>query len=47
MQEPGRDQRFGLARIDYDTLNRTPKNSYHWYRGLITAHRARTEERAR
>ncbi|GLW67959.1 beta-glucosidase [Kitasatospora phosalacinea] len=43
----GYDQRFGLVRVDYDTLNRTPKDSYHWYRGLITAHRARTEEAAR
>ena len=30
-----------------DTLTRTPKDSYGWYRGLITAHRARTEEPAR
>ncbi|NUP45606.1 MAG: hypothetical protein HOY76_53425 [Streptomyces sp.] len=36
-----------MAHIDYDTLNHTPKDSYHWYRGLITAHHARTEERAR
>ncbi|MFF4346113.1 family 1 glycosylhydrolase [Streptomyces sp. NPDC001530] len=41
------DQRFGLVHIDYDTLTRTPQDSYHWYRGLITAHRARTEEPAR
>lgn len=40
----GYDQRFGLVHVDYDTLTRTPKDSYHWYRGLITAHRARTEE---
>ncbi|MFE9425589.1 family 1 glycosylhydrolase [Kitasatospora sp. NPDC006697] len=38
---------FGLVHVDYDTLTRTPKDSYHWYRGLITAHRARTEEAAR
>ncbi|MFB8179075.1 GH1 family beta-glucosidase [Streptomyces sp. NPDC055966] len=43
----GYDQRFGLVHVDYDTLTRTPKDSYHWYRGLITAHRARTEEPAR
>ncbi|MFI0730484.1 hypothetical protein ACH4S9_16015 [Streptomyces sp. NPDC021225] len=36
-----------IATIDYDTLNRAPKDRYHWYRGLITAHRARTEEPAR
>jgi beta-glucosidase len=43
----GYDQRFGLVRVDYDTLTRTPKDSYHWYRGLIAAQRARTEEPAR
>ncbi|WP_208616012.1 GH1 family beta-glucosidase [Streptomyces cellostaticus] len=43
----GYDQRFGLVHVDYDTLTRTPKDSYHWYRGLISAHRARTEEPAR
>ncbi|AJF63292.1 GH1 family beta-glucosidase [Streptomyces vietnamensis] len=43
----GYEQRFGLVRVDYETLTRTPKDSYHWYRGLITAHRARTEEPAR
>ncbi|WP_407992028.1 GH1 family beta-glucosidase [Kitasatospora sp. CMC57] len=43
----GYDQRFGLVRVDYDTKTRTPKDSYHWYRGLITAQRARTEEPAR
>ncbi|MFF6772249.1 hypothetical protein ACFY8W_01650 [Streptomyces sp. NPDC012637] len=29
------------------TPTRTPKDSHHWYRGLITAHRARTEETTR
>ncbi|MGW1809602.1 GH1 family beta-glucosidase [Streptomyces sp. NPDC002078] len=43
----GYEQRFGLVRVDYDTLTRIPKDSYDWYRGLITAHRARTEEPAR
>ncbi|MFE9428730.1 GH1 family beta-glucosidase [Kitasatospora sp. NPDC006697] len=43
----GYEQRFGLVHVDYDTLTRAPKDSYHWYRGLITAHRARTEEAAR
>ncbi|MEV8098457.1 GH1 family beta-glucosidase [Kitasatospora sp. NPDC085879] len=43
----GYNQRFGLVHVDYDTLTRTPKDSYHWYRGLITAHRARTEESSR
>jgi beta-glucosidase len=43
----GYDQRFGLVRVDYDTLTRTPKDSYRWYQALIAAHRARTEEPAR
>ncbi|MFF7260529.1 GH1 family beta-glucosidase [Streptomyces sp. NPDC008159] len=43
----GYDQRFGLVRVDYDTLTRTPKDSYRWYRALIAAHRARTEDTAR
>ncbi|MGW2648663.1 family 1 glycosylhydrolase [Streptomyces sp. NPDC001393] len=43
----GYEQRFGPVRVDHDTLTRAPKDSYHWYRGLITAHRARTEEPAR
>ncbi|MFD9482919.1 family 1 glycosylhydrolase [Streptomyces sp. NPDC059991] len=43
----GYGQRFGLVHVDHDTLTRTPKDSYRWHRGLITAHRARTEEPAR
>ncbi|MFD6100299.1 GH1 family beta-glucosidase [Nocardiopsis flavescens] len=37
----GYDRRFGLVRVDYDALTRHPKDSYHWYRGLLDAHRAR------
>lgn len=36
----GYTQRFGLIRVDYDTLERTPKRSYQVYRDLIRAHRA-------
>lgn len=35
----GYSQRFGLVHIDYETLRRTPKDSYFWYRELIKANR--------
>jgi len=35
----GYSQRFGLVHVDYDTLARTPKDSYYWYRDLIRAQR--------
>lgn len=35
----GYSQRFGLVHVDYQTLVRTPKDSFHWYRELIRAHR--------
>ncbi|CAM5315730.1 beta-glucosidase [Streptomyces avidinii] len=31
----GYRQRFGLVHVDYETLARTPKDSYAWYRDLI------------
>jgi beta-glucosidase len=31
----GYTKRFGLVHVDFDTLVRTPKSSYHWYRDLI------------
>ncbi|MDH2391064.1 GH1 family beta-glucosidase [Streptomyces sp. HNM0663] len=31
----GASQRFGLVHIDYETLTRTPKASYRWYRDVI------------
>ncbi|GAA4477113.1 GH1 family beta-glucosidase [Rhodococcus olei] len=37
----GYQERFGLVHVDYDTLERTPKDSYHWYRNLIAAHDGR------
>ncbi|MEV0963996.1 GH1 family beta-glucosidase [Streptomyces sp. NPDC049910] len=36
----GASQRFGLVHVDYDTLERTPKASYAWYRDVIRAQRA-------
>lgn len=35
----GYSQRFGLVHVDYDTLVRTPKDSFRWYRDLIRAQR--------
>ncbi|MFI1864892.1 GH1 family beta-glucosidase [Streptomyces jumonjinensis] len=37
----GAAQRFGLVHIDFETLERTPKASYAWYRETIAAQRAR------
>ncbi|MET4614373.1 beta-glucosidase [Rhodococcus sp. PvR044] len=34
----GYKERFGLVHIDYETLARTPKDSYFWYRDLIAGH---------
>ena len=31
----GYSPRFGLIRVGYDTLERTPKRSAHWYREVI------------
>ncbi|MFJ8826652.1 GH1 family beta-glucosidase [Streptomyces sp. NPDC102467] len=36
----GYAKRFGIVRVDYATQQRTPKDSYHWYRRLIAAHRS-------
>jgi beta-glucosidase len=35
----GYQPRFGLVHVDYDTLERTPKDSFHWYRELIGSSR--------
>ncbi|PWV55443.1 MULTISPECIES: GH1 family beta-glucosidase [Nocardiopsis] len=37
----GYERRFGLVRVDYQSLERHPKDSYHWYREYLAAHRAR------
>jgi len=34
----GYQPRFGLVRVDYDTLERTPKASFDWYRDVIATH---------
>ncbi|MEV6580060.1 GH1 family beta-glucosidase [Streptomyces sp. NPDC051582] len=35
----GYRQRFGLVHVDYETLERTPKESYAWYRDVIKGRR--------
>ncbi|MFF9008163.1 GH1 family beta-glucosidase [Streptomyces goshikiensis] len=35
----GYRQRFGLVHVDYDTLARTPKDSYAWYRDVVESNR--------
>ena len=37
----GCSQRFGLVYVDYATLERTPKDSFYWYRDWIAAARDR------
>jgi len=36
----GCKQRFGLIHVDYSTLERTPKDSFEWYRDLIATNGA-------
>jgi len=38
----GYSQRFGLVHVDFETLERTPKESYYWYRALSQARRRGT-----
>ena len=33
----GFGERFGLVRVDFDTLERTPKRSYRWLQQLIAS----------
>jgi beta-glucosidase len=35
----GYSQRFGIVYVDFETLERVPKASYHWYRDVIAAQR--------
>ena len=35
----GYAQRFGIVYVDFETLERVPKASYHWYRDVIAAQR--------
>jgi beta-glucosidase len=38
----GYSKRFGLVYVDYPTLERVPKESFHWYRDFIARERAAT-----
>ena len=35
--ERGYGKRFGLVRVNYQTLDRTPKESAYWYRDVINS----------
>ncbi|UVJ38564.1 GH1 family beta-glucosidase [Arthrobacter sp. CJ23] len=35
----GYSQRFGLVHVDFDTLERTPKESFYWYQSLCRSRR--------
>ncbi|GAB4141042.1 MAG: GH1 family beta-glucosidase [Sphingomonadales bacterium] len=35
----GYAKRFGIVHVDYETLKRTPKASYHWYQSVIANNR--------
>jgi beta-glucosidase len=35
----GYEQRFGLVHVDYDTLARTPKDSFYWFQSAVKAAR--------
>jgi len=37
----GYGNRFGLIHVDFKTLKRTPKSSFHWYKDVITAGKAK------
>ena len=41
----GYTRRFGLVRVDYETLKRTPKLSANWYRDVIKSNGAMIGER--
>ena len=36
----GYAKRFGIVHVDYDTQERTPKDSARWYADVIRRHRA-------
>ncbi|MEU7531232.1 GH1 family beta-glucosidase [Saccharothrix sp. NPDC042600] len=38
----GYKHRFGLVHVDYETQDRTPRASYHWYRELLARQRRST-----
>ena len=42
----GYAKRFGIVYVDYATLERVPKTSFHWYRDFIAAQRQEPAWRA-
>ena len=43
----GYSQRFGLVHVDFDTHQRTPKESYYWYQALARARGPEASKRRR
>jgi beta-glucosidase len=43
----GYAKRFGIVHVDYATLQRTPKDSYRWYRDFLRAQRLRQQPPAK
>lgn len=41
----GYEKRFGLVHVDFETLERTPKRSFEWYRKTILEHAVEVPER--
>lgn len=39
----GYEKRFGLVHVDFDTLVRTPKSSWHWIRDMLEPHSTRSK----
>jgi beta-glucosidase len=40
----GYRERFGLVHVDYDTMKRTPKDSYYWYRRVVASNGAHIDD---
>jgi len=46
LAELGVGERFGLVHVDFQSLRRTPKDSFRWYREVIRTNGASLKGRA-